>query len=159
STNFFGSSNSTDHVVNIADTTTTVTSSTNPSFFQQAVTFTATVTPVDPAGGTVTGFVRFFVDGIAQSPDAPLSGSQATLLTSSLAIGTHTVSAQYLGSASYNGSGGSLAPDQTVKQNPVAFVVTPGAVTSGKVFTVIVQYRNAAGTGPDPNFNGPISLA
>jgi hypothetical protein len=41
----------------------------------------------------------------------------------------------------------------------VAFIVTPGAVVSGKTFTVVVQYRNAAGTGPDTSFNGPISIA
>jgi len=159
SNDFLGSNGNTVHVVNAANTTTTVVSSLNPSFFEQVVTFTATVLPVAPGAGTATGFVRFFVDGTAQAPDQPLAGTHASFSTNALAIGTHTVTAQYLGSASFNGSIGNVNPDQKVNLNPVAFIMTPGSVVSGKSFTVIVHYRNAAGTGPDPSFNGPVSIA
>jgi streptogramin lyase len=73
-----GTSNTVTQTVNAADTTTTLTSSPNPSVFGQSVTFTATVSPVEPGGGTPTGMVLFtsldgtnfgsapLVDGIAR---------------------------------------------------------------------------------------------
>lgn len=159
SSDFTGSSDSTIHAVSAADTTTAVTSSLNPSTFQQAVAFTATVQAVAPGAGTPTGFVRFFIDSVAQVPDQSMSGGQATLTISTLTIGTHTVSAQYLGSTNFNGSAGNLATDQVVKANPVVFAVVPGSVVSGKPFTVIVHVRNAANTAIDTTFNGPVALA
>ena len=64
------------------------------------MSFTATVAPVPPATGTPTGTVTFTVDGVPQVPVA-LVGGQATLTTSALAGGTHTVSAHYNGSAAF----------------------------------------------------------
>jgi large repetitive protein len=53
--NFTGSAGSLNgQVVNVANTTTTVTSSANPDVFGQSITFTATVFPVSPAAGSPT---------------------------------------------------------------------------------------------------------
>ena len=78
-----------------AATTAALTSSANPSFFGQAVTFTATVTGASPTG-TVT-----FKDGATVLGSGTLNGSGvATFTTPSLAVGSHSISAAYAGDAS-----------------------------------------------------------
>jgi large repetitive protein len=87
----------------IASTTTSVTSSGSPSVYGQPVTFTATVSPVPPAGGFPAGILTFTID--AGTPDqmivpVTLVSGQATLTFSQptpLTVGTHTVLASYGG--------------------------------------------------------------
>ncbi len=83
--------------VNRAATTTVVTSSPNPSEFNAATTFTATITSTET--GTVT-----FKDGATVLGTGIMSGSQAVFSTSVLSVGTHTITATYGGSANYAGS-------------------------------------------------------
>ena len=83
-------------VVNKYSTTSSLTSSPNPSAQGQAVTFTVTVTPSGPF--TPTGKVKF-LDGTTGLGYATLSGSVATFSKSHLAVGTHSITAQYLGDA------------------------------------------------------------
>ena len=78
-----------------ANTTTTLASSVNPSAYQQSVTFTATVAPTT---GTAlpTGTVQFSVDGVAAGGPVTLNGSGvATLTSTTLAVGTHSITAVY----------------------------------------------------------------
>jgi hypothetical protein len=96
-------------VVNKATTTTTLVSSENPSNFGQAVTFTASVAP--QFSGTVTGTVTFY-DGTTALKKVLLNGGVAKFTTSTLAKGTHTITATYNGNANFLGSSASLT--QTV---------------------------------------------
>jgi len=80
-------------VVNKYPTTTSLTSSPNPSHSGQAVTFTAQVTSTGPAP---TGKVKF-LDGTLAIGTATLSGGVAKLTKSTLAVGTHPITARYLG--------------------------------------------------------------
>ena len=83
-------------VVELYATTTTLTSSPNPSQFGQVVTFTAHVRSTGPAP---TGKVKF-LDGTTGIGLATLNGSGVAKLTkSTLAVGTHPITAQYLGDA------------------------------------------------------------
>ncbi len=82
-------------IVNKYPTTTTLHSSVNPSQFGQAVTFTAHVTSTGPAP---TGTVRF-LDGTTGLGYATLSGGVAKLTKSTLAVGTHPITAHYNGNA------------------------------------------------------------
>jgi len=87
---------------------TALTSSVNPSTLGQAVTFTATVTPATlAASGAPTGTVTF-KDGAAVIGAGTLIGAKATLLTSKLSTGSHSITAVYGGSASYFGSTSAL---------------------------------------------------
>jgi hypothetical protein len=79
-------------------TTTTVNSSASPSLVGNSVTLTANVSP-SFATGTIT-----FMDGSTSLGTTPVSGGQATLNTSALALGVHRISAQYSGDATYSGS-------------------------------------------------------
>lgn len=87
---------------------TALASSANPSAFGQPVTFTATVTP-STASETPTGTVQFSIDGRPFGSPVPLSGGRATSQpTSSLAPGSHTVTATYSGDSNFFGSSASL---------------------------------------------------
>jgi uncharacterized delta-60 repeat protein len=76
--------------------TTTLLSSTNPSGLGASVTFTATVANF---GAVPTGSVTF-LDGVTPIGDGVLDGTgTAALSTSSLTIGTHSITASYAGDA------------------------------------------------------------
>lgn len=82
-----------------ADTTTIVTSSSNPATLGSPVSFTAFVSP------TTTGTVQFTIDGVNFGPAVALvNGAAGSGSISSLTFGTHTVRATFSGNASYNGS-------------------------------------------------------
>jgi YVTN family beta-propeller protein len=115
------------YVVDSPSTTTTVTSSVNPQTTGNSVTFTATVVPI-PIGVTgPTGTVSFF-DGTTLLGTGTLnhvSGNYvATYTTSSLALGSHTITATYSGGAVYAGSSGTLI--QTIVRRPNHIVASGG---------------------------------
>jgi hypothetical protein len=86
--------------------TTTLSSSPNPSTPGQLIAFTATVAP-SGGGGTPTGQVRFF-DAATLLGQAPLNGGVAALSSSTLAAGTHSITARYDGDATFARSSGSV---------------------------------------------------
>jgi hypothetical protein len=90
-------------------TTTTLVSSQDPSGHAQPVTFTATVTS---AGPTPTGSVKFF-DGTIKIGAATLSGGVAKVTKSRLTVGSHSITAAYLGDGA-SGLSTSPALDQVV---------------------------------------------
>jgi hypothetical protein len=87
-------------------TVTTVSSSPNPSVFGQSVALSATVEPVGPATGTPTGTVQFYADGVAVGTPVSLVGGQTEpFAISSLARGSHTITASYAGDVEFVASG------------------------------------------------------
>jgi Leucine-rich repeat (LRR) protein len=117
--------------INPASTSTAVSSSANPAGFGDPVTFTATVSTIAPGAGVPTGSVQFS-DKTTVLGSAALSGGTASL-TTSLAPGTHSISAQYGGDSNFVGSGGSFS--QTIK--------SPSASTS----TTLTSSVNPCPTG------------
>jgi len=89
------SSGTVQQVVKKYPTTTTLVSKPNPSSYGQPVIFTATVRS---AGPVPTGRVKF-LDGTLSIGSATLSRGVAILTKSTLAIGTHPITAQYTGDA------------------------------------------------------------
>jgi hypothetical protein len=81
-------------VVSPVPTAIAIQSSANPSLSQSSVTFTASVST---SAGTPTGSVNF-MDGVNVLGTGAVSGGIATFATSSLSVGTHTITAVYLGS-------------------------------------------------------------
>ena len=140
-----------------AATTMAVTSAPNPSYYGIPVTFTTTVTP----SGTIapTGAVNF-LDGGNQIGTANLVGTtdQTTFTTSSLVVGSHIITAAYLGDLN-NGPSTSLPITQTVnKTTPTITWATPAAITYGTALSAtqlnassggvagVLVYTPAAGT-------------
>ena len=106
------------HQVDPAATSTVVGSSnlsTNPG---DNVTFTATTTVTAPGAGVPGGSVRFF-DGLTQIGTGNLTAGVATFSTTSLAGGSHSITAVYQGSTNFAGSTSS-AITQVVSTAPVA---------------------------------------
>ena len=125
-------------VVNQAASTTTVTSNRNPaSVFGQSVTFTARVQPV-----AATGTVQFTIDGSPVGGPVVLDATgRATLVTSTLAVGSHTISAAYSGNTNYTASVGAITRPVN-KANSRTVVTTSGSpATFGTtvVFTATVS--------------------
>jgi hypothetical protein len=83
-------------IVNKYPTTTALSSSRNPSVHGHAVIFTATVTWAGPK--VPTGTVMF-MSGTNAIGTTTLSGATARLTQSTLSVGTHPITAQYLGDA------------------------------------------------------------
>ena len=136
-----GSSNTASLAVNQAGTTTAVVSSVNPSVFGQAITFTATVSPVSPSTGTPTGTVSFFDIG-GPIGSGTLSGGVATFTTSTLGVGNHTISAQYVSDGNFTMSSGAMASLQVVHPASTTTAVTssqnPSAFGQSVTFTATV---------------------
>ncbi|MEW2397002.1 Ig-like domain repeat protein [Streptomyces sp. NPDC046862] len=125
-----------------ATTTTFAASPASPVVQGTSVKLTATVAPA-----TAAGTVRF-LDGAGQlgSPVA-VSGGTATLTTSTLAVGTHTLKAAFTPSdAAAYGASVSAPLSYTVKIKPPA-VVTPAKVTGtvrvGSKVTCSVSFSGA----------------
>ena len=100
--NFTGSaSTALSQVVQKVDAATTLNAPSSANV-NQSVTFIATVTP--GTSGAPTGTVNF-LDGTTQIGSASLNGNGvATFSTSTLAVGTHSVTAVYGGDTNFNGS-------------------------------------------------------
>ena len=117
-------------------TSTTLASSANPSGYGSPVTFTATVTGSSPTG-TVT-----FNDGTTTLGTGAVSGGKVMLATSSLSVGTHSITAAYSGDTKNNAST-STALTQTVNK----------AVTS----TALVSSLNPSGYGSSVTFTATVT--
>lgn len=127
-----------------AASTTTLTSSANPSVVGQPVTFTATVT--SPAG-TPTGDVTFASDGNPLGT-VPLTGGQATVTTAALAVGSHTITADYSGDVNSVPSSGTHT--QTVQKAATTTTLTsaPNPSTFGQPTTLTATVTvNPPGAG------------
>ena len=128
----------------VSSSSTSLTSSLNPSGTGVAVTFGASVYPTD-----ATGTVQFF-DGSTAIGSTAVSGGAATFTTSSLAAGSHSITARYSGDAKYAGST-SAAVAQTVnttKVNTTAVVTSSASsVTAGQSVTFTATVSPSAATG------------
>ncbi len=117
-------------------TSTTLNSTPNPSVFGQTVTLTATVAPVvaDPLRptGTVT-----FRDGTTTLGSVPLVNGSASIVTSALAAGAHSLTASYSGDLEFSAST-SAVRTQTVNpgQTTSTLTSTPNPSTAGQAVTL-----------------------
>jgi hypothetical protein len=128
-----------------ANTTTSVTSSANPSQYNQSVTFTATVSSI---GGTPTGTVTF-KNGSATLGAGTLSGGKATFTTSTLTKGSHNITAAY-GGATYFIASTSPKLVQTVSKatTTTSLVSSANPSTHGHPVTFTATVTPAYGGNP-----------
>lgn len=120
--------------VNMIATTTAVVSSDPSSIYGDSVTFTATVSPGVPDDEIIT-----FLDGASSIGTGRTSGSTATFTTSSLAAGSHSVTASYPGDAS-NSASTSSAISQTVNTGvSIASSANPSLSGASVTFTATIS--------------------
>lgn len=132
-------------------TTTTLGASPNPSTVGQGVVFTATVSP-----SAATGNVQFF-DGSTLLATVALGGGQATLTTSTLAAGSHSITAVYGGDSAYSG-GTSNVVTQTVN-NTVAASYSLSASPSSKTVSRGKSASFTISVTPTGGFTGNVQLS
>jgi hypothetical protein len=122
-------------------TTTTVTSSANPSEFDESVTFTATI--VAEHGGTPTGTMTF-KSGATTLGTAALSGGKATLAVSNLPVAVASITAAYGGSGDY----------LTSTSAPLA-----QTVNKAKTTTTLASSKNPSQYGQSVTFTATVTPA
>jgi hypothetical protein len=129
-------------------TTTIVTSSLNPDLVGQSVSFTATVTPAFNASA-LTGSVTFY-DGANALGTTAITNGQAVFSTSSLSVGTHSITASYTGDANYLPST-CAALTETVNTTVTTTTLTPSpnpsSYNQSVTFTVNVASVSGTPTG------------
>jgi RHS repeat-associated protein len=106
-----------------ATTTTLTTDHPTGSTYGQAVTFTATVGANDPTAGTPIGSVQFQVDGGNLGPAVALVNGTASVTTSALLAGNHSITAVYTSDTSSFGDSSTTTPLAQVV-NPAPLVVS-----------------------------------
>jgi len=151
--NFTGSSSATwGQTVNAAATSTTLVSSLNPSVFGQSVTFTATVSSA--VSGTQSGTVSFYVDGsTTPAQTSTLSSGAAQFSTSSLAGGTHSVTATFASTNSNFQGSSSAVLTQNVKDFSVSTSPASLTISRGHSGTTTLTVSPVLG------FTGSVSLS
>jgi hypothetical protein len=87
-------------------TAVTLSSSAQPAYYSQAITFTAIITPVPelpPGASAPTGWVGFYADGVFLG-SAELVAGVAEFTISTLAVGEHSITAEYWGDLFFDAS-------------------------------------------------------
>ena len=119
-------------------TTTTLVSSANPSAPGQAVTFTATVTTSGP--GTPSGVITWW-DGTTELGNFALNGNSASLTTSSLSLGQHSITANYGGDSVFAPSTSAVWLQQVKGSSG------PGSSAAGTTSTSLTSSPNPSTPG------------
>ncbi|HLW84561.1 MAG TPA: Ig-like domain repeat protein [Candidatus Sulfotelmatobacter sp.] len=128
-------------VVNKYPSSTTLASSLNPSTVGQEVTFTAAVTVT--TNGSPTGTVTF-KSGTTVLGKVPLTGNIASLSTSALTAGKHSIKAVYSGDGAFKGS-----TSPTLKQ----------VVNKYPSSTAIVSSLNPSTVGQEVTFTATVTTS
>jgi hypothetical protein len=126
-------------VIDKATSATTLVSSQNPATYGQSVTFTATVAP--QFTGTPTGTITF-MNGTSTLKVVTLSNAVASYTTTTLAVGTGSITAVYNGSTSFAGS----------TSNAINQEVTQASST-----TTLVSSQNPSNAGQSVTFTATVS--
>jgi autotransporter-associated beta strand protein len=159
-TNYGGSTSSSQtQTINPDNTSTTLTSSSNQvggvptSVYSESVTLTATITAAAPGTGIPNGTVAFF-DGTTQLGTSTVNGSgQATLTTTTLPVGSNSLTAVYTPAtpANYNTST-SAALTQQVNQSTTSISLTstanPAVYSQLVTFVAVVSVPSPGTTVP-----------
>lgn len=131
--------------VSLASTATAVVSSASRVTSGQLVTFTAVVT-----GDSPTGSVQFLDGATSLGTAIALTGNVATYTTSTLALGTHSITAAYKGDAFNSPSTSPALPEFVSKNAPTTNTlvasVDPIVVGQSVTFTATVTGTSPIGT-------------
>jgi large repetitive protein len=132
-------------VVQIATTTSTVSSNLNPSVVLSPVTFTVKVTG---NGGIPTGTVIFSADGSSIGTGTLDATGSASVSDPNLVVGSHAITAVYSGDAN-DGPSTSAALNQVVNTIPTATAL--GTSTTGGATPEVILVATVVGaSGPAP---------
>ena len=140
------------HRIASTATTTTLTSSGSPALAGSSVTFTATVT-----GNNPTGSVTFTENGNAICAAGTLSGTPrtASCSTSSLAVGVHSIVANYAGDVG-NAPSSSTPLSQVINADAATTIWVDDALPAGATAASMSDSWTWVGSNPAP-FSGTLA--
>jgi flagellar hook assembly protein FlgD len=121
-------------VVSQAGTTTSLSASANPAVFGQQVSWVATVSSAVAGAGTPTGTITFTVDGVQEATVA-LTNGQATLTSTALSVGSHSVTASYSGDGDFLSSTAGLSQVVNQANTTIAFSASANPSVYGQPVT------------------------
>jgi hypothetical protein len=150
SSSFAGSTSAADsETVSKARTTNTLTASPSPGTAGQTVTLTAVMAVVAPGGGVPQGTITFR-DGTKTLGQVRLAGGVATLQTTALTVGSHSLTAVWGGDSNYVGSTSPVVTE-VVNAAPAVVAGSQAAVKSAaESVAVFAALRSRAGGSPLP---------
>jgi hypothetical protein len=141
-------------VVSTDGTSVALSSSVNPAVSGQTVVFRATVRAAAPGTGIPAGTVDFKDGATDLTPGGvTLSAGEATFSITSLAVGSHTITALYSGASRYTASqANDAAAPEVVNKAGTHTVLTaspdPGVFGQVATFTVLVTHGPLGGGTP-----------
>lgn len=126
----------------------------NPVNFGATATFTASVSAVAPGAGTPTGTITFY-DGSAPLMTVSMSAGAAVFITTTLAVGNHSITAVYSGDGNFL-SGTSPVVTQVVNSTTPApgvsgVVINGGQQQRSMLTSLTVTFSEVVNTAPLAN--------
>jgi hypothetical protein len=143
-------------VLSVNPASISLSSSANPSLVGAAVTFTANV---GSSNGTLSGTVVFF-DGTTQLCSVTLTNNAATCMTSSLALGSHNITADYSGDAQDAAANSSVLVQVVKQADTLTLTASPNpVVVSGNVTLTLTDIApTGTATGTVTFFDGSTAI-
>lgn len=155
-------SNAVTQNVGKSSSTISVATSDGTTLFGEPVTFTATIAPLSPGAGTLTGTVELFDGATSLGTAAVGLTSNIQFTVSALSVTTHAISAKYSGDGNFLAAT-SAAITQTVGQaTPIATLVSsasPSAFGQSVTFTATLSATSGTPTGTVTFTDGSTTLA
>jgi len=137
--------------ITLVPTTATLVSSANPALLASPVTFTSTI--LFGSTGSETGppgsAVQFTLDGAPYGPPVALAAGRASVTITNLALGSHSLSAEYPGNTSFLGASVALNPPQIIRTPPVAtnYVIVRGPGQGTRISVADLVAASSDGEG------------
>ena len=135
-----------------AKTSTSVSSSEQPSYYGDSVTFTATISNSSGNGGTPTGSVQFYIDNTAfgSAVNVDGSGHAVSNATTTLNVGAHTIKAVYTNTDDnfQSGNGTTTQNVEAKTSTTVNSSLNPSVYNQSVTFTASIS--NSSGNGGTP---------
>ena len=124
----------------------TVDAAPNPAILDEQVTLTATVAQTGSA--VPTGSIDF-MNGSDSLGQASLdSTGEATLVISTLPVGSYAVVAAYSGDSNYPSGESGVVPLQVLSATTTSLAASPNPVTSGQALTLTATVQGSGSTAP-----------
>ncbi|HEV2578216.1 MAG TPA: FG-GAP-like repeat-containing protein [Acidobacteriaceae bacterium] len=152
--NLLASTGSLTEVVSPAPTTTTLTVSPNPAYATQTVNITAAVSAQGTSAQPTTGTVTFYDGATSLGTQSVSLVSTATPTISTLAVGTHPITAVFTPATDTFVTSTSPVVNEVILASGFTIALAPGSITMqrGASATAAIKLTSVG------NFAGPLSL-
>ena len=138
------SSASIGQAVNPDATTIALTTSAAAPVYSQAVTFTARVAAAAPGSGPPTGTITFMAGTTVLGTVAVGSSGSAVLKVSSLAVGSHSITAVYNGDTDFLASTSAALVDSVGQAKTTTSLTGPTSALAGRSVTFSARVRSVS---------------